>query len=350
MSERILEGTILAGEELEPVTGRLVIEAGTITAIEEAAVASDDIICPTFINAHTHIGDSIAKEAGTELSLPALVAPPDGLKHQLLRRADAATLIDAMERSLRYMAGGGIGACYDFREGGVDGVQQIRQASSRVDIDALAFGRGDAEVLAVADGYGASGAADEDFESVRNAASRRGKPFAIHAGEVDSGDINAALDLDPDFLVHMVHAEAVHLDRLGDAGIPVVCCPRSNLVTDVGRPPIPSLHSRTTVALGTDNVMLNSPSMFREMAFTATMFDLDATTVLKMATVNAAAILGRPDGVIDVGRPARVIILDGASDNLHGSIDPVRSVVCRADRQDVSDVLLPPIESGHHQE
>jgi len=52
-----------------------------------------------------------------------------------------------------------------------------------------------------------------------------GKLFGIHAGERDADDINAAMDLDPDFLVHMVHAEPIHLERLADRGTPVAVCP-----------------------------------------------------------------------------------------------------------------------------
>ncbi len=58
-------GTILRGREFEPVEGRVVIDDdGRIEAVEETPVESDDIILPAFVNAHTHIGDSIAKEAG----------------------------------------------------------------------------------------------------------------------------------------------------------------------------------------------------------------------------------------------------------------------------------------------
>ncbi|MFB6188461.1 MAG: nucleoside deaminase, partial [Halapricum sp.] len=57
-----VEGTILRGREFDPVEGRVVIEDGRITAVEEAPTDSDAIVLPAFVNAHTHIGDSIAKE------------------------------------------------------------------------------------------------------------------------------------------------------------------------------------------------------------------------------------------------------------------------------------------------
>lgn len=335
-------GTILRGPEFDPVAGRVVIEAGEIVAIEETTTdPGANIVLPAFVNAHTHVGDSIAKGAGRGLSLDDLVAPPDGLKHQLLRAADQSETVTAMRRSLQYMHRGGTAAFVDFREGGVEGVAALREAATDVDIEPVIFGRGDESVLEVADGYGASGARDEEFGGVRNATRQAGMPFGIHAGERDEADINPALDLDPDHLVHMVHATDLHLDRIGDSGLPVVACPRSNLVTGVGLPPLRDLVDHTTVALGTDNVMLNGPSMFREMAFAAKCCDVSDLEVLRMATMNGARVAGLDGGVIETGESARVLVLDGETDNLAGYQDPVRTVVRRAGINDVQRLITP---------
>ncbi|MDS0222179.1 amidohydrolase family protein [Haloarcula sp. S1AR25-5A] len=340
----ILEGTILTGRSFEAVEGCVVVEDGEITAVEEAAVDSDDIIAPSFVNAHTHIGDSIAKEAGEGLSLEELVAPPDGLKHRLLRDASRDELVAAMARSLSFMAQAGTGAFIEFREGGVEGVRAIQDALAGSDLESVILGRETTDAMEQADGFGASGANDSEFGAERRATREAGKLFGIHAGEVDSSDINPALDLDPDFLVHMVHAKPLHLERVADSELPVVVCPRSNIVTDVGRPPVEELADRTTVALGTDNVMLNSPSMFREMEFTAKLYDLSAREVLRMATVNGAEIAGLGGGLIETGQPARLLVLDGDSDNLSGARNPVRAVVRRAGSADVRRVIYPQAE------
>ncbi|CCQ37369.1 amidohydrolase domain protein [Natronomonas moolapensis 8.8.11] len=335
-----LSGTILAGPEYEPTEGRVVLDDGEIAAVEESPTDSTDIVCPAFVNAHTHLGDSIAKEAGRGLSLDDLVAPPDGLKHRLLADASRGDLVASMRRSLRFMRSGGTGAFVEFREGGTEGVAALESALEPLDLEASVMGRGDAAVLDAADGYGASGARDGEFSTERAAARRRDKPFGIHAGERDAADVNPALDLDPDFLVHMVHAEPRHLERVEDRGVPIAVCPRSNLVTGVGVPPIAELLKRTTVALGTDNVMLNSPSMFREMAFVSKLCDVSAPEVLRMATAGGAELAGLNCGVIEPGRAARMVVLDGDSDNLCGSHDPVRAVVRRAGVNDVTDVVL----------
>ncbi|WP_049889523.1 amidohydrolase family protein [Natronolimnohabitans innermongolicus] len=337
-------GTILRGREFEPVEGRVVIDDddGRIEAIEETAVDSSAIILPAFVNAHTHIGDSIAKEAGGGLSLEELVAPPDGLKHRLLRAATQDELAAAMRRSLQFMQESGTAACLEFREGDVEGVETLERASAGLEIEPIAFGRGSIDAMRAGDGYGASGANDADFADEREATHEAGKPFAIHAGEVDASDIHPALDLEPDVLVHMVHPEPDHLERVADQEVPIVVCPRSNLVTDVGLSPYRELHERTTLALGTDNVMLNSPSMFREMEFLAKLSDLSATEILRMATVNGAEIVDREYGLVEPGYEARLLILDGDSHNLAGARDPVRAVVRRAGVDDVREVVFGP--------
>jgi len=335
----ILEGTVLRGPDFEPVDARVVVEDGHVAAIETVETPSDDIILPAFVNAHTHLGDSIAKEAGEGLSLDELVAPPDGLKHRLLRAADHEEVVAAVRRSLQFMGAGGTAVCIEFREGDVEGVEAIREAATGVDVDPVVLGRGSTAAMEAADGFGASSANDADFTRERTATAQADKLFGIHAGEVGPGDINPALDLDPGVLVHMVHAEQLHLERVADSEIPVVVCPRSNLVTGVGTPPVRELLDRTSVALGTDNAFLNSPSMFREMAFTAKLFEVTSAEVLRMATRNGAEIAGLDCGVVEEGRPADLLVLDGDSDNLAGAQDLRRAVVRRAGVHDVKRVV-----------
>ncbi|WP_336003054.1 amidohydrolase family protein [Halorientalis halophila] len=341
MSDRsVLEGTILRGKAFEAIEGRVILSDGQIVGVEEEPVESDDVVVPAFVNAHTHIGDSIAKEAGEGLDLDELVAPPDGLKHRLLREASHEETVAAMERSLGYMRQGGTAACIEFREGGVDGVRAMAEAAEGLDVDVVTLGREEIAAMEAGDGFGASGARDGEFGRERTATRKAGKLFGIHAGERDPDDINGALDLDPDFLVHMVHPEPIHLDRVEDRNVPIVVCPRSNLVTGVGTPDIAELASRTTVALGTDNVMLNSPSMFREMEFAAKLSDVPAREILAMATHHGAEIADLNCGVIEEDRDARLFVLDGDSDNLTGYQNAVRAVVRRAGVADVREVVL----------
>jgi cytosine/adenosine deaminase-related metal-dependent hydrolase len=333
------EGTVLAGESFDPVRGRVVVENGEITAVEETTTESTDIVLPAFVNAHTHVGDSVAKDAAVGLSLEEAVVPPDSLKHRRLRETPRDRQVTAIRRTCRQMERTGTALFADFREFGTAGAEILRDAVAPTAVDAFVFGSDDPAVLDVADGFGASGATDEAFGERREAVRERGRPFAIHAGEPDASDIHPALDLEPDLLVHMVHAESEHLDRVADREIPVVACPRANLVLDVGTPPIRELVDTTTVALGTDNVMLNDPSMFREMAYTAKRFDVSDREVLRMATRNGARAVDAEFGLIEPGRPAKLLVLDGDSDNLAGTDSPVSAVVRRASGLDVTQII-----------
>lgn len=334
------EGTILAGESFEPIDGRVVVDNGRIEAVERVETESTAIIMPAFVNAHTHIGDSVAKEAAVGLPLEEAVAPPDSRKHRRLAAASREELVEAMGRTMGFMERTGTAAFLDFRESGVAGAEALRAAEEGREIEAVIFGSDDPAVLNVADGFGASGANDADFAAERAATREAGVPFAIHAGEPDATDIHPAIDLEPELLVHMVHAERTHIDRVDEQSIPIAVCPRANSVLGVGRPPIGELLDHTTVALGTDNVMLNEPSMFREMAYTANTFDVSSRDVLRMATIAGAEIAGLDCGAIEPGRRAALLVLDGDSDNLAGTADPIDAVVRRATALDIDRAVL----------
>lgn len=155
------------------------------------------------------------------------MAPPESLKHRRLAAADRSDLVTAMRRTLRFMQRTGTDSCLYFRESGTAGGHALREAAQAVDVDPFIFGSGDESVLNVADGYGASGANDDDFAEQRAACEKRDVPFAIPAGEPDATNIHPALELELDLLVHMVHAEQEHLERVADQSIPVAVCPRA---------------------------------------------------------------------------------------------------------------------------
>ena len=335
-----LEGTILLGSEFSPIEGSVIINQGLISKIEEHSTNSTDIILPTFVNSHTHIGDSIAKDAGYGMSLDHLVAPPLGLKHQLLGQATPESLIFNMVKSINFMEANGISAFADFREGGVNGVKMLQESNMDSSIQAIIFGRETTDVLKISDGFGASGHRDANFSHERKTTKQENKLFGIHAGERDNKDIDGALDLEPDFIVHMVHATPEHLNHIKKEDIPVVVCPRSNLVTGVGLPPIKDLLNHTIVALGTDNVMLNSPSIFREMEFISKLFDIEPSAILRMATSSGADIFDLNSGVIEIGKEAKLIVLNGESNNLYGSHDIVSSIVKRASMSDIKETYF----------
>jgi len=362
----VVGGKILNGSDFDVIRGYVHVESGRIAEIEERSNVKPDncqasgIVMPALVNAHTHLGDSIIKDVPFS-SLDRLVKPPHGLKHRVLRDATPKILIEAMRKSLLDAVASGTTMLADFREGGVVGANALKIAIDSVKkVEVIILGRPRNgrdyivedeidTILDIAHGLGVSGSRDVSRSSLNvmiDKARTRRKFVALHAGEKDGSDIDAAIALNPDYLIHMTYASKHQIE----SGIPIVVCPRSNLVTGVGlsfvRPPIAQMVQTTTVGLGTDNVMFNSLNMFAEMEFTSKAFLRDDRKVLEMATLNNARILGIADeiGSIDLGKKADLLVINDRSNNLFGIKNIISSVVRRARPDDIA--LLTHTERG----
>ena len=359
--ELIISGTIVYGDEFEPIEGYLCIkdnvirEVGTDTRVDAQLTG---LVAPCFVNAHTHIGDSVLKDPPVS-DLDSLVKPPNGLKHKVLNNTPKNVLKDAMGRTLEDMVLSGTCMFCDFREGGIKGASIISELLGTFkNITGMVMGRpgmpdeliiGELDnLLGTCGGLGFSGVNDVPYHILEEAvhtAHDAGKLFAIHAGEKDTSDIPGAIGLEPDFIVHMTYAGDAHIKDLADAHIPAVVCPRSNFVTGVGsprRPPIQKmLDMGITVGVGTDNVMLNSANMFSEMEFLSKVYKLDDRQVFKLCTLSGAKILGTDEdiGSIVNGKHATIMVLDDESPNLSNSSDPVASLVRRGRPDDIKAII-----------
>jgi len=234
------------------------------------------LVLPSFINAHTHLGDSVAYPA-PKASLSEIVAPPDGYKHRMLRSVSREAKVEAMRSSLETMEQGGTSAFVDFREEGVKGIQEIRESIGGGWPDCVLLGRpveagtDDTEVsllLEACDGIGVSALSDWPVDTIRNLARRSrsaGRLFAMHASEAVREDIDQILELRPDMLVHMTQATDDDLAKVAEERIPVAVCASSNEFFGF-RPDIRGmLESGVTVCMGTDNAMITVPDMLEEV-------------------------------------------------------------------------------------
>ncbi|MBA1341698.1 MAG: 5'-deoxyadenosine deaminase [ANME-2 cluster archaeon] len=359
--ELIISGTIVYGDEFEPIEGYLCIKDNLIREVgTDARVDAQltGLVAPCFVNAHTHIGDSVLKDPPVS-DLDSIVKPPHGLKHRVLNNTPKNILKDAMSRTLEDMVLSGTCMFCDFREGGIKGASILSELLGTFkNITGMVMGRpgmpdeliiGELDkLLGTGSGLGFSGVNDVPYHILEEAvhtAHDAGKLFAIHAGEKDTSDIPGAIGLEPDFIVHMTYAGDAHIKDLSDAHIPAVVCPRSNFVTGVGsprRPPIQKmLDMGITVGVGTDNVMLNSVNMFSEMEFLSKVYRLDDRQVFKLCTLNGAKILGtdKDIGSIVDGKHATIMVLDDESPNLSNSSDPVASLVRRGRPDNIKAII-----------
>ena len=264
-----------------------VIYAGDSEGVifEESNKKSAYVACPAFVNYHTHLGDSVAKDppfSGIELVMP------KGYKFRVLKEYED-NIVQAMEKAIKHMILSGVLKAFDFREGGISGIKALRSAD-KAGI-CVALGRPEEneleELLKVSDGFGISSVRDVGFEKaseMREFAKKRKKLFFVHAGEVDSKDVDQAVELRPDAIVHMNMAEIKQIKRAMDERIKIVSCIRSNMFFDVARiENYRFLKEYEGWRIGTDNVMLSSPSMLEEMHF-ASYVTRDVENVFRAAT------------------------------------------------------------------
>ncbi|WP_319379472.1 amidohydrolase family protein [uncultured Methanocorpusculum sp.] len=312
MQEEILRGLAFTGDGFTPQNVEIVIENGRIAEMTESKTACDQWIVPAFFNAHTHIADTVGMDTPIDRPLADLVAPPNGLKHRLLRETPPDRLVSAMRDTIRFMKATGTLGFADFREGGPDGVDLLKQAADP-SVDMLIFGRDGGEFAAGGFGLSSAKGTKAEEDAVR-LAKQAGKLFAVHAGEAGVKDIDAAFSLEPDLIIHATHFSKAHIRETADRDIPIVICPRSNWLLgatdDAQRPPVREmLDAGCRVFLGTDNGMFVAPDMFAEAAFLQTVYKIDPVDILRMMT-DGFSLLGKKSR-IGVGGSANLTLLAG---------------------------------------
>ena len=283
------------------------------------------LIVPSFVNAHTHIGDSFIREKNIKLpkDIEKLVAPPYGLKHKLLKEVSGEDVIKGMEESIDTMIKAGTKCFCDFRENGILGISQLKSALKLWNIspvilsrpDTLTYDRNEvALLLKNSDGIGLSSISDWDYSEIKKIArhtKKENKIFAFHASERIREEIDLILDLKPDFLVHMVKAKESDLIRVKECDIPIVLCPRSNSFFGL-KPDIELLKKiGIELLLGTDNAMLSSLDILDELRYVKNMtsvFSVDE--LLNMITYTARKALNLSPSILGSSSPADFVVLD----------------------------------------
>ncbi len=336
-----VNSSFLVGEDFELLEeGHLVVEKGRIKEVNDGFITggtdAKDLLCiPALINAHTHIGDSFAKEAA--LGLPAGEAMgQDGLKWELYKKANSQQILRAMRDSVQYMLNSGISCFADFREGGIQGADLLRKATEGIPVRPIILGRDDG--IENFDGLGLN-----PWQLDQIPANGKGL-VAVHAGE-SKGETAEALAKNPDIIVHFTLATKEDVATAARKKVSVVLCSRANALLGVGIPPVRELLDRgVNVAIGTDNVILNSPSLWRELEFISKLSYLkkgiSPADILRMATSNAAKAFGLNSGIIKKGKQADLIFLDRNAPNLRENKNLLAAIVHRTEPENVRKIMI----------
>ena len=357
----IANGIILKGLDLTLKKENIVVDDGKIVEIgkdsREGKIIDVDgaVVCPSFINAHMHIGDSIIKDEGYSLSLSEMVKPPNGVKHKALDNVDDEVLMSAMMDTMWEMVQNGITHFIDYREGGIDGVKLLKKASAEIPIKPIILGRDDSfygvdpdlkkvkkavrKLLRIADGIAPSGfgeVTDDVARIIVDECNKQDKISSIHVAESESNQLESfdkfdkteiARGVESDFnqLVHLTNPKFNDLDLVSKSNQNVVVCPRANATLNVGVVPLNKmLDMGIKPLIGTDNVMLNSPNMFRELEFSLKLMSvyykdyLNPKQLLQMATTNVCCNKINnlvKKSTISVGESAEFIVSNSFSIN-----------------------------------
>ena len=337
------------------------------------------LLIPGFINSHTHIADSIGKDVALNGTVNQKIHPMFGIKSKILKNTSKENLSIFMKNTCHSMIRKGITTFVDFREGGLEGATLLKKVSSDTPIRSIILGRLDfhqntseikknspfpvekirelPSLVKTCDGIGISGA-NEHSTSVLTSYSKTKKLRAIHSSETQESvskskritgksETLRALSVKPDFLIHMTHASKSDLQAVSKKTRGIVICPRANSSLAEGIPDIQKMENAgCLLALGTDNVMINSPDMFREMDFLwkVTMGikkkRIDPKNILKMATVNGGKILKKDIGIIQNKKIADCIFLDKHALDLEPMHNPYASIVHRASESTIKAVMI----------
>ena len=355
------------------------ISPDIISSKEKTLDCKGLLLIPGLINSHTHVGDSIGKDVSLDSNVNSRIHPVSGVKQKILTETPKKELVKFMRKSAISMLKKGITTFVDFREGGIEGIQLLKDAVKVNPIRSIILGRIDyyqtssdirkntpkpksyqaelRSLLRNCDGVGISGP-NENSNSNLVTYSKVKKLRAIHAAETiqsysTSKKISKcseplrALLAKPTFLVHMTFATKSDLRKISKNVRGIVICPRANAALAEGIPDIMLMNKMNcNVAIGTDNVMINSPDLFREMDYLWKISmalhkkRIDPKIILKMATVNAGKLLDKKIGIIKKGFLADCIFLDKKSIDLDPLNNPHASVVHRASENSIKAVMI----------
>lgn len=310
------------------------------------------LLLPKFINSHTHLGDAILKDQAFAMSLNEAVGVK-GHKYQV-STFSRTQRIAAMRTAIIQMIENGTSTCFDFREGGLDGIIELLEAKNDLPIDLRILGRHNdksdlTDVLSQCDGLGLSTPllySQEELEAIQQHASLLNVLVATHIGEelevirgafdhFGLSDLDVALKyLDPNILIHLTEYHEKDLKVIPSSKF-IVFCPRSNAYFGLAFPPIDYfLRKKIPVGLGTDNVMITAPNILEELTWLVLRLkeqniNIDPVEALKLITINPSKALKISTGRIKTGFWADLLVIDLESRRTLFGEDPILTILFR---------------------
>jgi 5-methylthioadenosine/S-adenosylhomocysteine deaminase len=394
--EVLLDGAVAVDEDrIVAVGDRTAVEADWQS--DQVLDATDCIVLPGLVNAHTHAFQTLFRGLGDDLLvfdwLKQMIYP---LSSNLrAEQAYAGTRLACLE-----MIRSGISAFTDsfYVIQDPDAVYRVAEAAGESGLRAVlgravsdqgdrprefnestaravdeterfvraCHGRMDGRIQVCAEALYTLFATPELVAGLREVAARHGLGFHMHAGEAleearqirrETGStivsyLSSIDALGPNVLLfHAVWLSDPDIRLLAETGTAVANCPVSNGYLANGVAPVPAMLQRgVTVALGTDGAASNNSQNMIECLKAAVLLQkafllderaLSAETALEMATINGAAALGLPDtGALEAGKKADIALMDLRTPNATPALRPISSLVYTGQASDVRTLIV----------
>ncbi len=333
-----------------------ILAVGEVPAGDRSLDASGGLVMPGLVNAHSHLAMTLLRgyaddkpleewleediwpveaaltpediRAGTELALVELIkSGTTTVTDMYFEMAEVASAVETA--GIRAMLGRGClsvgkepaAANADFEEGLAFAEQYHGTAEGRIRTAFMPH-----SLTTVERQY---------YEEYVPEAHDQGMAIHYHANETDAEVTpiveregvrpleyarELGLTTNMDFIAHGVHLSAEEIEVLAETGTGVVHCPASNMKLASGMAPVQQLRDAgVPVGLGTDGAASNNDlDMFDEMRDAAMIGKLAAgdpsavkdRTVVEMATIDGANLLGFNSGQLVAGMNADIIVLD----------------------------------------
>jgi len=344
------------------IRGDVLVDDNRVAAIGAVSESADDeidasgcAVLPGLINAHTHVANTLLRGVADDVPLERMLEIAFGIDAKLTRRdVQIGALLGCVE-----MIRSGTTSFHDMFYWEDEVARAVRESGMRgflswvvLDPDkstqrgvplknAQGFirkHRSDPRITPSVAPHGVYTCSEDTYRGAKDLADEEEVRLHTHLSETRAevyGHVQATgarpvewlarIGVLSDRLVaaHCVWLTLAEVDLLARHGVRVAHCPVSNMkLASGGCAPVPEMRERSvTVGLGTDSPLSNNGmDLFAEMKTAALLHKalrwdaamMPAQTVLDMATIDAARVLGveRDLGSIEVGKLADLAVVD----------------------------------------
>jgi len=154
----------------------------------------------------------------------------------------------------------------------------------------------------------------------------------------------------PTLAAHCVHIDENDMEILAERGVSVAHCPKSNAKLGNGIAPVERMREiGVRVAIGTDGAASNNrldmleelrAALFMQRAQNGDPTSPSAAEALAMATDTGREALGIPEGRMESGGEADIVLIDTDKPHTTPMHDPTATIVYASTSADVTDVIV----------